>query len=257
MPSDENLNYIEKNLEDIKQIHDIIGAVMSCPLYTTDRVVDIKECDQVIHIPGKWANGPAGYIQIIRIAKTIIELLQNCKDKKAKQLLKKYDKKGILSSCSPFATDIVTIWCDHISNPDTVITVEIGNLIIPFSFSDYIFEKSDKAEQFYQLLKEYNIPADFGRIAQSVDDIKDRVELSEKAFALDNTKTIEDKINGCIMMLEPTEENKDFIFLFGLKERYRQSLCSFNFTLNKINELIDATPEYIRKNTKKGTQHHD
>lgn len=163
-------------------------------------------------------------------------------------MLDTYNKNGIRKIGNPYAS--ITMWCDHISNPDTVITVEIGNLIIPFSFSDYIFEKSDKAEQFYQLLKEYNIPADFGRIAQSVDDIKDRVELSEKAFALDNTKTLEDKINGCIMMLEPTEENKDFIFLFGLKERYRQSLCSFNFTLNKINELIDATPEYTRKNKK-------
>lgn len=238
IPKNNMPDIIEKTLENIKGVDDIASSVFMCPESDTNIIVDIKECNQVIHITGKWEVGPAYYIQIIRITKAVIELLICRNSKAARKLLAAYEKNGIRRIGQPDAS--IRMWCDHIDKPNAVIVATIGNILVPFSLSDYLFEKSNEAEQFHQLVRQYHIPAVFGRIYPSVDAIKEQVERSEKAFAFDNGMDYEVKVNQCLMMLWPTKENERLIFLIGLKERYRQSDEQLRLRMQEVKDIVSS-----------------
>lgn len=237
IPKNNIPDIIEKTLENIKGVDDIASSVFMCPESDTNIIVDIKECNQVIHITGKWEVGPAYYIQIIRITKAVIELLICCNSKAARKLLAAYENNGIRRIGQPDAS--IRMWCDHIDKPDAVIVATIGNLLVPFSLSDYLFERSNEAERFHRLVRQCHIPTVFGRIYPSLDEIKEQIERSEKAFAAD----YEDKVNQCLMMLEPTKENERLIFLIGLKERYRQSTEQLRLCIKEIKDISSSALE--------------
>lgn len=232
--------YIKIWLKDINTIRDANDFLFFSPSCETNKIVDIEECNQIINITGTYEPGPDAYIQNIRIAKAFVEILQNCDSDEAKKLLSEYKENGWQKT----EWDI-TLWHDRISNPNAVIAITVGSLIIPFSFADYILEKSDKAKETQKLLNKYKIPYMFGKIYPSVDVLHDSVKRSEEAFEFDNDIDPEIKINQCLITLEPTEENENLIILLGLKERYRQTVHSIRQNMKKLEEIVDQSKEML------------
>lgn len=237
--------HIKKSLKDINTIRDVNNFLFFSPSCETNKIVDIEECNQIINITGTYEPGPDAYIQNIRIAKAFVEILQNCNSDEAKRLLSEYKENGWQKTEWDITEWDITLWHDRISSPNAVIAITVGSLIIPFSFADYILEKSDKAKETQKLLNKYKIPYMFGRIYPSVDVLHDSVKRSEEVFEFDNGIDPEIKINQRLMTLEPTEENKNLIILLGLKERYRQTVHSIRQNMKKLEEIVNQSKEML------------
>lgn len=257
-----NLKLIDKNQQtpnsDIihttlkeKTVKNLINEIReynwSCDNKTT--IIEFEESEKSIIATGQSTAGPESYLEIVNMAKTILNMLNNSvtPDDIAKNILTEYHKNGcgiipyndihpIKAYCPEEC--YITIWADSISDKDTITVFRTGNVIIPFSLNDYLFSSSyrDEMTKFKKTMDKCKIPYIFGSIYKSQKDIKQYAESAKKICK--QIPEIEEQINSTPIILDWNEQNENLILLLGLKERYRQSEMSLKATLAHIKHSL-------------------
>lgn len=206
-------------------------------------IVKFKEIpDHVLVASGLSESGSALYIQKVNMSKTVLDLLKrNRADQFASKIIEDYNENGCFTTifCDN-NTNGIKVWVDKTNCPDAVITACIGNIIIPFSFEDYIFMKNDAAEKFLEFARQLKIPMCFGGVFSSVDCIE-----TSKSMKIDPLPDLSDiyKFAEVILtkdfILEWNQKNAPLILLLCMREKDHNKLKAMKTRIDDINQSID------------------
>lgn len=169
-------------------------------------------------------------------------LKRNRSEKSASELIENYNENGcFITTCCDNDINEIKVWLDKTNCPDAVITASIGNIIIPFSFEDYIFQRTNTADKFLDFAQQLKIPCCFGGVFRSVEQIKNakntKIEFLPDTFDIYKFAEV---ILTKEFVIEWNEENAPLILLLCLREKDHSKLKSMKVRIDDINHSIDS-----------------